>query len=93
MWTAKSAISLLRVVLQAAQVRKSSFMPAAGVARAHSYHPDTHHYCTVHAGTFVKQVSLAQCSCPAAQGKFARLSGLSKVVCGALDAQGPASLV
>lgn len=53
--------SQFSTVLQAAQVRKSSFMPAAGVVRAHSYHPETHHYCTVHAGTFVKQVSLAEC--------------------------------
>lgn len=45
-------------VLQAAQVRKSSFVPAAGVVRAHIYHPDTHHFCTVHAGTYVQQVRL-----------------------------------
>ena len=74
----KLAVPALRNVLQAAQVRKSSFVPAAGVVRAHSYHPETHHFCTVHAGTFVKQVSLAPSQlhrfCPAAQGKHASLA-------------------
>ena len=43
--------------LQAAQVRKSSFVPEGGVVKTNGYHPDTHHTCTVHAGTFVQQVS------------------------------------
>ncbi len=39
--------------MQAAQVRKSSFVPEGGVMKTNGYHPDTHHTCTVHAGTFV----------------------------------------
>ncbi|DBA96365.1 TPA: hypothetical protein ACH3X3_002538 [Trebouxia sp. C0006] len=41
---------------EAAQVRKSGFVPEGGVMKTNGYHPDTHHTCTVHAGTFVQQV-------------------------------------
>lgn len=47
---------------QAAQVRKSCFVPnaadLAGTGQGvESYHPTTHHSCTVHAGTIVQQAS------------------------------------
>ena len=41
------------VLLQAAQVRKSNYVPEKGV----DYDPDKHHTCTVYAGTMVQQVS------------------------------------
>ena len=37
-------------------MRKSGFVPEGGVMKTNGYHPDTHHTCTVHAGTFVQQV-------------------------------------
>ena len=40
-------------LLQAAQVRKSNYVPEKGV----DYDPDKHHTCTVYAGTMVQQVS------------------------------------
>ncbi|KAL0030950.1 hypothetical protein WJX79_003464 [Trebouxia sp. C0005] len=36
---------------EAAHVRKSTYVPSS-----QEYHPDSHHYCTVHAGTHVQQV-------------------------------------
>lgn len=43
--------------LQAAQVRKSSFVSHANDSKGeHAYHPETHQSCTVHAGTVVQQV-------------------------------------
>jgi len=39
--------------MQAAQVRKDSYMPEQG----HVYDPDTCHACTIYAGTMVQQVS------------------------------------
>ena len=45
----------LSVELQAAQVRKSGYVPDEGV----EYHPDNYHTCTVFAGTIVRQVSAA----------------------------------
>lgn len=54
----KGRLKLISVnALQAAQVRKSSFVPEGRVVKTNGYHPDTHHTCTVHAGTFVQQVS------------------------------------
>ncbi len=44
------------VRLQAAQVRKSSFVTHEE-EKSGAYHPETHHSCTVHAGTFVQQAS------------------------------------
>ena len=41
--------------VQAAHVRKSSY-----VAKGHVYNPESHHGCTVHAGTQVQQVSYMQ---------------------------------
>ncbi|DBA77187.1 TPA: hypothetical protein ACH3X1_009761 [Trebouxia sp. C0004] len=41
---------------EAAQVRKSGFVPKGGAMKSNGYHPDTHHTCTVHAGNFVQQV-------------------------------------
>ena len=43
--------------LQAAQVRKSSFVCEGPSLGRHGYHPTTHHASTVHAGTYVQQVS------------------------------------
>lgn len=43
--------------LQAAQVRKSVYVPVMGGA-GQGYHPDTHANCTIHGGTFVQQVWL-----------------------------------
>ena len=40
--------------LQAAQVRKCSYV-AQEKAIQRSYHPETHHACTIHAGTTVQQ--------------------------------------
>ncbi|KAL0028992.1 hypothetical protein WJX77_010388 [Trebouxia sp. C0004] len=40
---------------EAAQVRKSSFV-AHSNDKQHAYHPETHHSCTIHAGTVVQQV-------------------------------------
>ena len=48
----------LSACLQAAQVRKCSYV-AGQEAHNCSYHPDTHHACTVYAGTTVYQVSPA----------------------------------
>ena len=47
----------LRCFVQAAQVRKTSFAPPeeADKAKASMYSPDTHHFCTIHAGTVVQQ--------------------------------------
>ena len=42
--------------MQAAQVRKSSFVDSGSDKKA-AYHPETHHSCTVHAGTVILQVS------------------------------------
>ena len=44
--------------VQAAQVRKTSFMHSEeGQGQAAAiYSPETHHSCTVHAGTYVQQV-------------------------------------
>ena len=42
--------------VQAAQVRKSSYVPDPGV----QYDPDSYNSCTVYAGTIVRQVSTAQ---------------------------------
>ena len=43
-------------VVQAAQVRKSSFVSEGPSLGRHGYHPTTHHASTVHAGTYVQQV-------------------------------------
>ena len=43
-------------VMQAAQVRKSSYVADPGV----DYDPDSYHACTIHAGTIVMQVRTAQ---------------------------------
>ena len=43
------------VLIQAAQVRKSSFV-AHNEGHGHAYHPETHHSHTIHAGTSVQQV-------------------------------------
>ncbi|KAL0021224.1 hypothetical protein WJX79_004043 [Trebouxia sp. C0005] len=40
---------------EAAQARKSRYVPENG-REVWRYHPDTHHSCTIHAGTFVQQV-------------------------------------
>jgi len=42
--------------VQAAQVRKSSFVTHEEEKRG-AYHPETHHSCTIHAGTSVQQAS------------------------------------
>lgn len=47
-------------VLQATQVRKSSYGLGSAQGPAGGYHPETHHGCTIHAGTFVQQVFLSQ---------------------------------
>ena len=41
--------------MQAAQVRKSSFVARSSDTQ-HAYYPETHHSCTIHAGTVVQQV-------------------------------------
>ena len=46
-------------VVQAAQVRKSSYVSDPGV----QYDPDSYHTCTVYAGTIVQQVSTYPKSC------------------------------
>ena len=38
--------------VQAVQVRKSNFVPDAGM----EYHPDSHHECTIFAATVIRQV-------------------------------------
>ena len=43
-----------RRAMQAAQVRKASFVPDN--QHLAPYDPETHHSCTVHAGTYVQQV-------------------------------------
>ncbi len=43
------------VLIQAAQVRKSSFV-CHDEGHVHAYHPETHHSHTIHAGTSVQQV-------------------------------------
>ena len=42
--------------MQAAQVRKVSFVPDDQLVASGMYDPETHHSCTVHAGTYVQQV-------------------------------------
>lgn len=45
-------------IVQAAQLRKTSFVPpaeASGLQQA-DYDPDKQQYCTVYAGTYVQQV-------------------------------------
>ena len=44
--------------VQAAQVRKSSFAAHGNNSKA-AYHPETHHSCTIHAGTVIQQVQYA----------------------------------
>lgn len=46
--------------LQAAQVRKSSYVAQEGEGKGtyQAYHPETHHACTIHAGTTVQQVCI-----------------------------------
>ena len=53
------------MAVQAAQVRKVSFIPPAD-AQSKPYDPDTHPSCTVYAGTHVQQVR--QCCHPLAPG-------------------------
>ena len=55
----KAIVSLL----QAAQVRKTCFAPPdeADTAQSNMYSPETHHFCTIHAGTYVQQVQPAPC--------------------------------
>lgn len=44
--------------MQAAQVRKSSYVAHEDEREGtNTYHPETHHSCTVHAGTHVQQAS------------------------------------
>ena len=43
------------MAVQAVQVRKSGFVER-DMDGKHSYHPETHHSCTVYAGTVVQQV-------------------------------------
>ena len=47
-------LSPVCISLQAAQVRKSSYVPDPGV----KYDPDRYHSCTIYAGTMVQQVRL-----------------------------------
>jgi len=46
-------------MIQAAQVRKSSFA-AHDEGHGHAYHPETHHSQTIHAGTSVQQVGASR---------------------------------
>ena len=49
----ESLLQAVGVGLQAAHVRKSSY-----VVSRHGYHPESHHANTIHSGTYVQQVSL-----------------------------------
>ena len=42
-------------ISQAAQVRKSAFVEGSNDGKQ-TYHPETHHSCTIYAGTMVQQV-------------------------------------
>ena len=54
--TVWSFVPSVDVGMQAAQVRKSSFVAHVSGKKV-AYHPETHHSCTIHAGTVIQQVS------------------------------------